>query len=105
MKCLCGAVAVQVEQSEYFFLARVFDSWQINAVLLTSTKNCNVGISLDLYEAVSIKRGMTTYTRVTHYVLQSGFSTTLTTSLSTPDCRKYPPQRVHIRPSSQTSCL
>ena len=45
------------------------------------------------------------YTRVTHYVLQSGFSTTLTTSLSTLVFRRNPPQPVHIRPSSQTSCL
>ena len=35
------------------------------------------------------------YTRVTH-VLQSGFSTTLTTILSTPAFRRNPPQPVHI---------
>ena len=45
-------------------------------------------------------------TRVTHYILQSGFSTTLTTTLSTPLFRRPPlPQLVHKWPSSQTSCL
>ena len=40
--------------------------------------------------------------RVTHYVLQSGFSTALTT---TPGFRRNPLQPVPIWPSSQTSCL
>ena len=43
--------------------------------------------------------------RVTHYALQSGFSTTLTTPLSTPVFRRNPPQPVHIWSSSRTSCL
>ena len=44
-------------------------------------------------------------TRVTHYVLQSGFSTTLSTTLCTPVFRRNPPLPVHVCPSSQTSCL
>ena len=44
-------------------------------------------------------------TRVAHYVLQSGFPTTLTITLSTPVFRRNPPQPVHTWPSSQTSCL
>ena len=35
---------------------------------------------------------ITTNTRVTHYVLQSGFSTTLATTLSTPVFRRNPPK-------------
>ena len=43
--------------------------------------------------------------RVTHYALQSGFSTTLTTILPIPVFWRTPPQPVYIWPSSQTSFL
>ena len=79
--------------------------------------HCVVGLALKLYELQDskkrcgrfhmVQRWMSADMRVTRYVLQSGFSTTLPTTLFTPAFRRNPPKTVHISiwPSSRTTCL
>ena len=92
---------VIVPPSHLFFLL-FFVFFLQNLLLLVYL--CTVSRNLFAFTFTKKKLECDT-TRVTHYVLQSGFSTTLTTTLSTPVFRGNPPQPVHIWPSSQTSCL